>query len=255
MAHGNMWSGYKPRLSDTGEKVRNVVCLIYLEDLEAVGKTYGDLLAYLDHKHLQAVVSPIHDKDTFTGNDVLDWCNRHYDKATGDVDTRYIDKAPYVGKPKKMHLHMGCLSKGPLDAEHWSEKFDGLLHIRPSLWEKMESYVGFVRYCAHLDSPQKAKYSAFDVVGFGGVDLSCLLKEDSAQKAYLQRDLFDLIQKRKITSFYRFFDMVMQSGSMDEISFVRGTSGMWAQYFASKGREIAAKKRRECEQSMEEMLG
>ena len=78
------WWLYKPRLSETGEKVRNVVCLIYLEDLEKVGKTYFDLLGYLDHIHVVAVCSPLHDRDTFSPEDVLDWCLRHIDSETGD---------------------------------------------------------------------------------------------------------------------------------------------------------------------------
>ena len=91
----------RERLANTGEAVRNVICLIYMEDLLEAGKTYGDLLNYLDSLHCKAVCSPIHDRDHFTGQDVLDWCERHIDDQTGDLDVNYVDSAPYVGKEKK----------------------------------------------------------------------------------------------------------------------------------------------------------
>lgn len=223
----------KKRLSDTGAKVRNVIGLIYIEDLEAVGKTYGDLLAYLDSKHCRAVVSPVHDRDTFTRQDVFDWCERHIDPETGDLDEHYIDSAPYVGKPKKKHVHVGILSKSQRNASEWSAYMSGLLKLRPSVWEKMEDFDGFTRYCAHLDSPDKAQYSAFDIVGIAGVDLSCLLKTDEHERISNFTELMSIVQERGFKSFHSFANYCIQSGSIDMISALRGNSGLLAAYFTS----------------------
>ena len=232
---------YRRRLSDTGEKVRNVVALIYLEDLEKSGKTYGDLLAFLDHKHFRAVVSPIHDRDYFTGDDVRDWCERHIDPETGDLDTHYLDDAPYVGKPKKPHCHVAVMSKGAKDAFHWTQDFEGLMHIRPSMWDKLQDYDAFVRYCAHLDSPQKTRYSEFDVVGFGGVDLSALLKTDKHQTLAEVTDAFNLAEQRNVRNFHTFVKMCFASGDMGLVNVCLSRGSLFASYYSSIQREEFAK--------------
>ena len=57
----NWW---RARLSTTGAKVRRVICVEYLEDLERDGHTYYDFLGWLDFLKVKAVCSPIHDRDT-----------------------------------------------------------------------------------------------------------------------------------------------------------------------------------------------
>lgn len=234
----------KQRLYQTGAKVRNVIVLIYLEDLEKAGKGYGDLIAYLDSLHCKAVVSPIHDRDHFTSKDVFDWCERHIDPETGDLDTHYLDSAPYVGKPKKPHVHVGIVSKSQRDAFGWSEYMSGLLDVRPSMWEKMEDFDGFTRYCAHLDSPDKARYSAFDIVGIAGVDLSCLLKTDKAERIQTLNELYTFIQDRNFKTFHALLNAVFMSGDMDMIESLRANSSMLYGYFSSKRWEAQDKKKK-----------
>ena len=224
---------HRKRLFQTNAKVRNVIVLIYIEDLERAGKTYGDLIAYLDGLHCKAVVSPIHDKDYFTPEDVRAWCERHIDPDTGDLDTHYLDSAPYVGKAKKPHVHVGILSKSQRNAREWSEFMAGLLDVRPSMWEKMEDFEGFARYCAHLDSPEKAKYNSFDIVGIAGADLSCLLKTDKAERIASLTELMQFVQSRKFRSFHGLVNAAFVSGDMDLIEALRANSGLIANYFNS----------------------
>ena len=227
----------RPRLSATGAAVRNAICLIYMEDLHAAGRTYGDLLGYLDSLHIKAVCSPVHDKDKFTSIDVQDWCERHIDPETGDLDYQYVDRAPYVGKPKKPHVHIGICLKGKKTAKQFTEMMGGLMVIRPSMWEKMEDYEGFTRYLAHLDSPQKQPYSALDIVGFGGADLSCLLKEDKAEHISDMQRVHNLIAENKITWFHQLADAAFESGDLRLKSAVIGGASFWASYMSSKGAE------------------
>ena len=65
MASDAYWKP-RPRMATTGEKARNILGLVYVEDLEKAGHTYGDLLAYLDgmacgigrqHRHTIPMVS------------------------------------------------------------------------------------------------------------------------------------------------------------------------------------------------------
>lgn len=48
----------RKRLCYTNEKLQNFLALIYIEDLEKAGFTFGDLLRYLDSLHIQCAVSP-----------------------------------------------------------------------------------------------------------------------------------------------------------------------------------------------------
>lgn len=223
----------RKRLYQTGKKVRNVIGLIYVEDLHKVFKSYGDLIAYLDSMHCKAVVSPIHDRDMFTSQDVFDWCERHIDPETGDLDEHYLDSAPYVGKPKKPHVHIGILSKSQRNAQEWSEFMSGLLELRPSVWEKMEDFEGFTRYCAHLDSPEKAQYSAFDIVGIAGADLSCLMKSDELERVNNLTDMMRVIRERNFKSFHALTNFCFESGDYDMISTLRASSGLLSAYFTS----------------------
>lgn len=270
---------YRKRLSDTNDKVRNVIFLVYMEDLLARGLGYYDLIAYLDSKHCKAVVSPVHDRDTWTSYDVARWCERHLDPETGDLDERFIewsgeqvlawckqhldpetgdlakewvDAAPYVGKPyapyvgkrKKPHVHVGIVSKSQRTAAQWAEFMEDLLELRPSIFEKMEDYEGFTRYCAHLDSPDKASYSAFDVVSVAGADLSCLSKTDEGERVRNLVQLRDLARKFHIRTYHGLFDFVMDSGDLDMVACFRANSAQFASYFSSTRWENASKKKK-----------
>ena len=236
-----------PRLYETGAKVRNVIFLIYMEDLEAVGKCYGDIIAYLDSKHVKAVVSPVHDRDTFTRGDVWNWCVRHLDSrtndiysptevndVTGDIELDTGRTFPFVGKPKKAHVHVGVCSKSQRNAEEWREFMMDLLPLRVQLFEKMEDYIGFVRYCAHLDSPDKAAYAAMDVIGIAGADLSALLRTDEHTKVANFKQLVNFCRQRNIANFHTLVDLVADSGDFEMLDTLNHYGGMMASYFSSK---------------------
>lgn len=232
-------STYKvvPRLYQSGKKIRKAIAVLYLEDMEKVGKTYWDFCSFIDHKHIPAVLSPIHDMDHFTSEDVFDWCTRHLDPETGDLDTQYLDEAPYVGKPKKKHVHLGIMVPSQMDAYQLSELFSDFMYVRPSVWEQMISYRSFVRYLAHLDSPEKARYSPFDVRAFGGADLSDLLSDDKMEKINTLIDINSLIHEKKYRYFHQLLDGVSESGDIDAINLVYGRASVFFNYFSSQRME------------------
>lgn len=244
------------RLYQTGKKVRRVIGLLYIEDMEAAGKSYYDLLGYLDHIHQPAIVSPIHDRDHFTAEDVFDWCERHIDPETGDLDTHYLDSAPYVGKQKKPHIHLGLMSTTQYTAEEWTELMDGFMHIRPSIWEKMLDYDGFVKYCAHLDSPDKAKYNAFDIHSIAGASLTPLMKIDDGERITTIKEIYDYIEQEGITRFHVLFKRAMESGDVDWINIVTTRGQTFVSYFNSlqwQKRDKIARETRELERQRLEL--
>lgn len=228
----------RPRLSQTGAKVYNFLCLVYLEDLEAYGATYGDLLAYLDSLHVKCAVSPVHDRDFFTADDVWSWCERHVDPETGDLDMKYVDRAPYVGKHKKPHVHLLFKMTRQQSAQEMTELMSGLLEIRPSIWEKCMDPVGSLRYFAHLDSPDKASYSAYDIHGFGGIKLDALVLDDSKSKMHaLTDEVAELIDKNGVRYFYQLVRLARDTGDAELLACVFGKHTLFNAIIRSKTEE------------------
>lgn len=231
------WPRYRKRLATTGEKVRNVLVLIYIEDLEAAGATYWDLLAYVAALHIEACVSPVHDHDTFTGEDVRRWCEQHIDPDTGDLDVNYLHDAPYVGKPKKPHVHLLFKSSNQHDAFWWSDLMSGLLDIRPTMWDKCLSVNGSIRYFAHLDDPDKYLYSPFDIHGFAGIDMSALVKVDDKTRTELFNVAYDMINIHGCNYFFEMIDAAQSTGDAELVAYIRGTHSVWCQYLGSKAQK------------------
>lgn len=229
---------YRQRLSVTGEKVRNVLVLIWMEDLEASGHTYGDLLSYLDSLHVPCAVSPVHDSDHWTGPDVLNWCTRHIDPETGDVDLRYCKTgAPYVGKEKDSHCHLLFKLKSQQNTKYWSELMCGLIDIRESMWEKCMDVDSSLRYFAHMDSPDKAQYDAGMIHGFGGLDMSALYKRSEADNVEIMMRVKQIMAENHVRYFYQLDDLVIESEDKQLISYLRGSYGYYTSILRSKADE------------------
>ena len=178
MAGAKYMRRIRPRVCNIpGFKCYNYIVLVYMEDLEANGLTYGDLLSFLDSQHMKCAVSPIHDMDRFTSEDVWKWCESHVDPETGDLDEKYVDSAPYVGKPKKPHVHILFMNRSKKSVEDMGELFS-LIEVRPTMWDKCEDPSSMIRYFAHMDQDDKYPYSPYDIHGFGGINLDVLVVHD-----------------------------------------------------------------------------
>lgn len=228
-------------------KCYNYALVIYMEDLEKNGLTYGDLLKFLDSLHMKCAVSPIHNRDTFTPDDVWKWCERHLDPETGDLGYAYIDRAPYVGKKKKPHVHLLFMNRSKKSVAEMQEIFC-LMDVRPTMWDKAHDPFSLLRYFAHLDSPDKALYSSYDIHGFGGINLDALLMDDSKVHANeVKGIIMDLISARKICYFYQLVNIVRNEFPDREYeSVVYGCHALFNSVIRSKRdarNDIAAKKR------------
>ena len=170
------------------EKARNVTATIYAEDISS----YGALLEYLDGLHIPCALSPLHDADTFTERDIKKWVTRHTDKESGEVaKDAILAGMPTVGQHKKSHYHVLLRYPGPVDAQRCSNDFADLVTIRPQAWQKVGNVDSMLRYFAHLDSPEKTRYNALDIKGFGGIDLSALLRTSKVSNISVLLDVMD----------------------------------------------------------------
>ena len=247
-----------------GYKGYNFVVLVYIEDLTKVGCTYGDLLAFLDSLHVRCACSPVHDMDKFSADDVWAWCERHVDPDTGDLDTHYLGSAPYVGKPKKPHVHILFCMKSKKSVEDMCKMFS-LLDIRPSMWDRCEDPASMVRYFAHMDSPDKYPYSAYDIHGFGNINLDSLVCNESKSRMHeITNEIMDIINGEKVFYFFQLVALVRSRYADPEyVSCLYGRNALFNSVIRSKrdarndGRAAAERKRKRemAQRYADEMLG
>lgn len=224
------------------DKARNVTAVIYEEDLPS----YGALLEHLDSLHIPCAVSPLHDADTFTEKDVQRWVARHTDKETGKItDEAIMAGLPSVGQHKKPHYHVLLRYPGPVDALRCSADFSELVDIRSAAWQKVGNVDSMLRYFAHLDSPEKTRYNALEIKGFGGIDLSALLRTSKVSNLSVLLDVMDHMMKHKIRHYNQLVKWALSTADMDTISCVTGRASFFANYFKAASDERREKEERE----------
>lgn len=225
------------------DKARNVTFLAYLKDN---GKTYGELLEFLDGLQMPCACSPVHDADTYTAGDIVKWYKRNCN-PDGTLPEELRGGIPTEGQAKKEHVHVLLCAPGPWPAD----KFEDLVSefVPVSYFQKVNSTSSLLRYFAHLDSPQKHQYNALEIHGFGGIDLSPLLKTDKVTSIETLLDVMDHIVTRKVEYYHSLVGWAISTGDIDTICCVTGRASFFANYFKSQTDEkIAKQKRKEAEE-------
>lgn len=139
----------------------------------------NDWIEKLQELHIQALVSPLHNKD--------------------------IDKE---GKIKKPHYHVILLFeslKSEKQIQEIADKFGGVKVI------PLHSLGAYSRYLCHLDDADKAQYKTEDVVEIGGADYKecCRINDSGKQEKYLM-DLTQMILDNNITYFHHAVEKVIE---------------------------------------------
>lgn len=212
------------------DKARNVMAMFYpTEDC-----TYGDLLCALSDLKMRCCCSPVHDKDKFTALDVKKWITNHTDKETGEIPEEVLQAGiPKEGQHKKKHVHIMLLAEGP-QQPIWFQKELAKRGINISYFEKVNSISSMMRYFAHLDNPEKAHYSAFDIHGFGGIDLSPLSKVSKVSNTMTLLEVMDYAEDNCIKSYYKLVSWAKSTGDLDIFNCVTGRSGFFTSYLGAK---------------------
>lgn len=124
--------------------------------------------------HVQAFVSPLHDKDV-------------------NPD----------GSAKKAHWHVLIMYdsvKSQAQAQVLRDAIGGVG------WEQVASTRGYARYLCHLDNPEKAQYSPEDVVEYGGADYRAAIVR-STDSVVLFRQMREFIYEHNILYYSDFVDV------------------------------------------------
>lgn len=91
------------------------------------------------------------------------------------------------GTPKKHHWHIMLMFDGKKSYEQVKQIADEINGASP---QYVQNITGMVRYFAHLDNPEKAQYSKYDIIGHG-LDVSKYLdSEDDIDKLEQEIEIF-----------------------------------------------------------------
>ena len=155
-------------------RTRNWASILYEESAYF---NWRDILASM---HIDAFVSPYHDKDI---------------TATGE--------------PKKPHYHIILMFSSVKSYDQAKEIF---LELGAVGCEFVQSLRAYCRYLCHLDNPEKYRYNTSDVVTFGGVDYLSICSSAS-DKFVIIRQILQFIEENDI----RFFnDLALYASSENE---------------------------------------
>lgn len=127
-----------------------------------------DWLSKLSEIGVQAIISPLHDKDL---------------NADGEI--------------KKPHYHVAMIWEGPTtlsNASHYVEIIKGVGCIPAATLR------GSARYFCHLDNPEKYQYEKADVRTIGGIDYETIINSVSDDMLLLY-DIFDFIDEHRVLSY------------------------------------------------------
>lgn len=235
------------RLLKPDEGARNMGCIVWLEDLERAGMTYGDYIGFLADLHMAVVCSPVHDRDQYTAEDVRGWVKRHIDPDTGEVAGEYSNAQPSVGDHKKPHIHTYFCHKGQRKPKYMSEVMGDFIPglIAPNRWALVPDWGRIVRYCAHMDSPDKAQYSPFDVLSFGNADVSALSEDTNVDKLAVSLEIEQAIRTERIKNYWQLNQWANATGDRELMSVVKGRTAYFVSLFNARRQEAMDRKERE----------
>lgn len=131
----------------------------------------------IDDMHIEWVESPLHEFDT---------------NATGEL--------------KKPHWHVLLMFGG---VKSYEQVLEAIQPLNCPIPERCHNAKALVRYMAHLDNPEKFRYSISDIVAHGGVDLSELLRPSSSERYCLIKEMIEHIKSKGIIEFQDLLDYAM----------------------------------------------
>lgn len=145
------------------QRFRNWLFIVYPESAPA------DWIDQLDQLHVEACISPLHDKDINP-----------------------------TGEPKKPHYHVLLAFDGVQTYSQVEAITDSLQASKPIVCKSVK---GSVRYFAHLDNPEKYRYNTSDIKSLSGFDIAEALKPSSADRYTLIGEMIEFVQEFNILEF------------------------------------------------------
>lgn len=163
---------------------------------------------------LQAVLSPLHDKDIYEYTD--------------------NEKGFKKGDLKKPHYHLVFLFDSLKSSAQVKEITDKIQSVGQL---KVLSISGTIRYLTHKDCKDKAQYDENDLLSIGGADIEKYSKTDNEKDDDLNQSFFRITNICAEFNLYEFSDLIdflLCKEEYDLFKIVRQNSYFWASYLKSK---------------------
>lgn len=173
-----------------------------------------DWLGLLQSMGIQAVLSPLHDRDLY----------EYTDEKKGFVK----------GDKKKPHYHLVFLFDSLKSSQQVKEITDKIKSVGQL---KVLSISGTIRYLTHKDCKDKAQYNEEDLLSIGGAEIEKYLKTESEKEEDINKQYFtisNLCAEFEIKEFADLVDFLLANEDYDNFKLVRTNSYFWAQYLKSK---------------------
>lgn len=151
---------------------------------------------------LQAVVSPLHDKDI---ND--------------------------TGEPKKAHYHVILIYSGPTSYNVVSAFTASLNATVP---KALESVRGYYRYLTHKDNPEKVQYSDDDIISINGFDIADFVELTKSEINSKKKQLQILIRKENFFEYSDFMDYLLDNDMSVEYDVASNHTYFFDKYISSR---------------------
>lgn len=156
-----------------------------------------DWMDKLESFKIQALISPLHDKDLNP-----------------------------TGEPKKPHYHVQIMFEGAKSKDQAIELFK---HIGGVGCEIVNSKRGMARYLTHLDNPEKYRYSEDDVKILGGADYWDIINLPSDKYALIG-DILDFVIENRVSNIIDLFRYVRDMNLYDWYRVVVDNTFLFSQY-------------------------
>lgn len=187
------------------KRTRNWATIIYPRQNEQDETTCSDNWAdILQQMAVKVAISPLHDKD-----------------ITED------------GKIKKAHRHVLFAFDGVKSKDQVLEMVKRIGGVG---CEAINSLYGHTRYLTHLDNPDKAQYSALDVITFGGFEYKryAQTKEDEEKDMISKMgQIFNIIAEKQLFDFAEIAEYLLQEET-ELFNTFRKNAYFYTQFIKSK---------------------
>lgn len=191
---------------------------------------YEQVMAFFEATLLPIYVSPLHDRDRYTYEDVVDAREK-------DPDCKLL-----VGEQKKPHYH--CMvrfgsDKSPEQVLRLLRPIGVTFCLRLGNLEnsdkelKARSWRGYARYLIHADNPEKAQYSKDDVRSFHAPEYKLAAALNlSAERLLRLEPVFEFIKSNGVVSYAWLVDYCLANAE-DWAGLVMQNRGVIREYLQS----------------------
>lgn len=181
--------------SSSTNRTRNYACIVYPESAPT------NWIELLEDMHIPALISPLHNQDTLPD-----------------------------GTTKKGHYHVIILFGSLKSKKQAKAVIDVIGGVGI---EVINCTPAYARYLTHMDNPDKAQYSAKDVIALSGADYEALTYVPADDLTVIQ-DMLKYIKDNQIISFSKFVDICRANNTeWLKILALKRTSHFFLQYLKS----------------------